>query len=129
MSEADIQFKAPGRPLGEFGFENGRRVPVVWPDMDGLSPDESGAAAAALDVVRRGLCCVIEAGHRDGCRVRAGALAYLCGLYRTQAEAAETLGIGRSAMSEAITDMRHRLSLPNDPPIDRGNHAPNETTT
>ena len=53
-----------------FGFDDhGQRVPVVWPQFpEGTDPEERGAALAALDMVRRCLCLVVENGHRDGAR-------------------------------------------------------------
>ena len=128
MTEDSSQYRPPKHAHADgYGFdEAGERVPITLPaSWTAAEPEERGSALAALDLVRRCLSLVCESGHRDGARTRAAALAFLLGLYATEAEGAKRLKIARSTMARAVEEMRRAL-LPQQPPIHRGTSPDNE---
>lgn len=76
-------------------------VPVSLPDFgeEQLSPEESGAARGVLDVTVRGIAWALQ-GHKDN-RIRLAALALLFGLFKSQSDAAQAVGVNRAAMCQA----------------------------
>jgi hypothetical protein len=99
-----------------YGFENGSRVPITWPNMVEFEPEERGSALAVLDIARRGLVYVTEGGHRDSAQSRAAALACLFGIYASPTEAANRLNLSVSTVSRALSELRSEF-LRNDSPL------------
>jgi hypothetical protein len=103
--------------IGSTGFgDAGEPVPVTWPPglCGDADPEETGAALAALDAVRRCLVLVIEGGHRDGIPVRVAALAVMLELYATPSQAAKALQVSASTVVRALEKLRAEV-LRNDP--------------
>src|ERR1035441_2445194 len=95
--------------IGSTGFgDAGEPVPVTWPPglCGDADPEETGAALAALDAVRRCLVLVIEGGHRDGIPVRVAALAVMLELYVTPSEAAKALEVSHTTVVRALKKLR-----------------------
>ncbi len=90
--------------------------PVLYAEFDYAAVDhcDSGAKAAshdqdALQALQHGLLIVIRDGHADGAAVRAGALARLCGLFASDAEAAAEVRVNRSTMTRAVRRLKNEI--------------------
>lgn len=95
-------------------FENGSPVLVVnpvFPGDEGADHESSASSRAhdALQALQHGLLSVIQDGHADAALVRAGALARLCNLFASDAEAAAEVHVHRSTMTRCVRRLRTKI--------------------
>ena len=88
---------------------------MAWPKVDDLSPEEKGSVEAALHLMRKFLLLILEHGHADATRTRAGAVAFMFGLFATPAEMAKALKIAPSTAIRAVSEMEAELFCTNPP--------------
>jgi hypothetical protein len=102
-SSAKIAFDDAGEPVLAAEFD--------YAAVDGieLGAEASSHAQDALAAVQHGLLIVIRDGHADGALVRAGALARLCNLFATDAEAAAEVRVNRSTMTRAVRRLKSEI--------------------
>jgi len=98
----------------QIAFDDARKpVAVVEFDfaaLDGESEsDESSSDRDALQALQHGLLSVIQDGHADAALVRAGALARLCNLFASDAEAAAEVHVHRSTMTRCVRRLRAKI--------------------
>ena len=100
---AKIKFDDAGKPILADEF--------VYPsdEDDGDSGDAPSRAVDALQALQHGLLLVLRDGHADAALVRAGALARLCQLFATDAEAAAEVRVNRSTMSRAVRRLKNEI--------------------
>lgn len=105
----DGQFREPA-PEWNAGWESGALVPLTQPDVYNEDPEVTGAINGGLDLVRWVVLAIIgEDRHRDGALTRAAAIARIMRLYATDAEAAKAIGVNRSTLCRAISDMKEEI--------------------
>ena len=103
--------------VGSTGFgDAGEPVPVTWPPglCGDADPEETGAALAALDGLRRCLVIILEGGHRDGTLARVAAVGLMAGLYANASEAARAIDVEPSTVIRALAKISAEL-LRNEP--------------
>jgi hypothetical protein len=105
------------KPAAAIAFDDvGEPVLTVQFDYAAVEHDESeseaaSAAQAALQALQHGLLIVIRDGHADAALVRAGALARLCNLFASDAEAAAAVRVHRSTMTRAIRRLKNEIVI------------------
>ncbi len=80
-------------------------VDFPFDEVDREPEPDSRATDDALQILRCGLLVILDS-HRDSARTRTAALARLCGLFDSDADAAAAIGLHRATLSRAVARMR-----------------------
>jgi hypothetical protein len=112
MPNSDHQFlRGHHAPRAGIGSENGQPVPTcgfAYPGDAEPGAVDYASQDAALMALRGGVLLILD-GHRDSAKTRAAALARLCGLFASDAEAARAVKVRPSTLWRAVAKMRQEL--------------------